>query len=153
MLRTTSLSHTSDTYLRRPFSVVVMMDIAAYIIILLCTCMEPMQQVYHKAEYIIDKIPWWPIEMNLTMSLPNQINFMWSTSQSLQMTLIEVNNKAWCWRTRIWCCVLTAEQLGQLTYEQLLAEGEPEFEWQVPTDEWQAIALNYTSGLWHDWQS
>ena len=38
------------------------------------------------------------------------------------------------------------EQLGQLTYEQLLAEGEPEFEWQVPTDEWQAIALNYTSG-------
>ena len=38
------------------------------------------------------------------------------------------------------------EKLGKLTYEQLLAEGDPKFAWQVPADEWQAICLNYTSG-------
>ena len=38
------------------------------------------------------------------------------------------------------------ERLGKLTYEQLLAEGDPQYAWQVPVDEWQAICLNYTSG-------
>jgi len=38
------------------------------------------------------------------------------------------------------------DKLGKLTYEQLLAEGDPQFVWQVPADEWQAICLNYTSG-------
>ncbi|TMV03774.1 acyl-CoA synthetase [Ruegeria sediminis] len=38
------------------------------------------------------------------------------------------------------------EKLGALTYEALLAEGDPEFEWSLPGDEWDAIALNYTSG-------
>ena len=38
------------------------------------------------------------------------------------------------------------EKLGKLTYENLLAEGDPNFAWQVPADEWQAICLNYTSG-------
>jgi len=33
-----------------------------------------------------------------------------------------------------------------VTYEQLLAEGDPEFEWIMPQDEWESIALNYTSG-------
>ena len=36
--------------------------------------------------------------------------------------------------------------LGEKTYEALLAEGDPEWQWQWPADEWQAIALNYTSG-------
>ncbi|MCV6609720.1 MAG: acyl-CoA synthetase [Amphritea sp.] len=36
--------------------------------------------------------------------------------------------------------------LGQITYEQLLNEGDEQFDWQPPADEWQAIALNYTSG-------
>jgi len=36
--------------------------------------------------------------------------------------------------------------LGQLDYEQFLAEGDPDFAWQLPADEWQAISLNYTSG-------
>ncbi len=31
-------------------------------------------------------------------------------------------------------------------YEMLLAEGDPEFAWSGPADEWQAIALSYTSG-------
>ncbi len=34
------------------------------------------------------------------------------------------------------------ERLGKLTYEKLLAEGDPHFAWQVPADEWQAICLN-----------
>jgi fatty-acyl-CoA synthase len=38
------------------------------------------------------------------------------------------------------------KRLGEQTYEQLLAEGDPEFEWRWPKDEWEAIALNYTSG-------
>ncbi|MBU3543791.1 acyl-CoA synthetase [Polynucleobacter sp. MWH-Mekk-B1] len=42
------------------------------------------------------------------------------------------------------------ERLGKLTYEQLLAEGDPQYEWQVPVDEWQAICLNYTSGTTGD---
>lgn len=38
------------------------------------------------------------------------------------------------------------EKLGKLTYEAFLAKGDPQFAWQVPADEWQAICLNYTSG-------
>ena len=41
---------------------------------------------------------------------------------------------------------VSGDKLGKLTYEQLLAEGNPQFAWQVPADEWQAICLNYTSG-------
>jgi fatty-acyl-CoA synthase len=37
-------------------------------------------------------------------------------------------------------------RLGETDYETLLAGGDPEFAWQPPADEWQAIALNYTSG-------
>ena len=39
---------------------------------------------------------------------------------------------------------------GSLTYEALLAEGDPGFAWQPPADEWDAIALNYTSGTTGD---
>ncbi|HMR30194.1 MAG TPA: acyl-CoA synthetase [Geminicoccaceae bacterium] len=38
------------------------------------------------------------------------------------------------------------ERLGETDYETLLAEGFEEFEPLWPADEWQAIALNYTSG-------
>ncbi len=38
------------------------------------------------------------------------------------------------------------ELLGEKNYEALLAEGDPEFAWEFPADEWQAISLNYTSG-------
>lgn len=36
--------------------------------------------------------------------------------------------------------------VSDLDYEAFLAEGDPEFVWHWPSDEWQAIALNYTSG-------
>src|SRR5690349_11965147 len=38
------------------------------------------------------------------------------------------------------------EAAGTIEYEALLAEGDPEFAWEFPPDEWDAIALNYTSG-------
>jgi len=38
------------------------------------------------------------------------------------------------------------ERLGAIDYEAFLAEGDPAFAWRRPADEWQAIALNYTSG-------
>ena len=36
--------------------------------------------------------------------------------------------------------------LGEIEYEAFLQSGDPAFEWPVPSDEWNAIALNYTSG-------
>ena len=36
--------------------------------------------------------------------------------------------------------------LGELDYEALLAEGTEDYVWLRPQDEWDAIALNYTSG-------
>ncbi|WOH36487.1 acyl-CoA synthetase [Thalassotalea fonticola] len=38
------------------------------------------------------------------------------------------------------------ERLGEVEYQQLLAEGDLSFEQPVIEDEWQAMALNYTSG-------
>jgi fatty-acyl-CoA synthase len=38
------------------------------------------------------------------------------------------------------------ELLGDKDYEAFLAEGDPAFAWEYPTDEWDAITLNYTSG-------
>ena len=38
------------------------------------------------------------------------------------------------------------EFLGEKEYEDFLTEGDPAFAWQLPSDEWNAIALNYTSG-------
>ena len=40
--------------------------------------------------------------------------------------------------------------LGKLSYEDLLTEGDPNWAWPWPADEWQAIALNYTSGTTGD---
>ncbi|WP_420847976.1 acyl-CoA synthetase [Nitratireductor luteus] len=36
--------------------------------------------------------------------------------------------------------------IGSLEYEELVAEGDENFAWQMPDDEWDAISLNYTSG-------
>ena len=39
-----------------------------------------------------------------------------------------------------------SQRLGERTYEEFLANGDPQFAWELPGDEWDAIALNYTSG-------
>ncbi len=41
---------------------------------------------------------------------------------------------------------ISRKRLGEKDYEALLEEGDPESEWHLPDDEWQAISLNYTSG-------
>jgi len=38
------------------------------------------------------------------------------------------------------------DRLGELTYEELLTEGESNYIWSAPDSEWNAISLNYTSG-------
>ncbi len=40
--------------------------------------------------------------------------------------------------------------LGSMTYEKFIEEGDPEFAWQGPANEWDAISLNYTSGTTGD---
>ncbi len=37
-------------------------------------------------------------------------------------------------------------RLGDLDYETFIAEGDPRYTWVMPSDEWNAISLNYTSG-------
>ena len=44
----------------------------------------------------------------------------------------------------------TGERIGETDYESLLASGDPEFPGRWPSDEWQPIALNYTSGTTGD---
>ncbi len=39
-----------------------------------------------------------------------------------------------------------AQRLGSSTYEEFVARGDANFAWDLPADEWDAIALNYTSG-------
>ncbi len=38
------------------------------------------------------------------------------------------------------------ERLGGQDYEEFIAVGDADFAWTLPADEWDAIALNYTSG-------
>jgi len=42
------------------------------------------------------------------------------------------------------------ERLGSDDYEALVESGDPDFAWLMPNDEWDAIALNYTSGTTGD---
>ena len=44
----------------------------------------------------------------------------------------------------------TGERLGEIEYEDFLAQGDPNFAWAMPDDEWDAITLNYTSGTTGD---
>jgi fatty-acyl-CoA synthase len=41
-------------------------------------------------------------------------------------------------------------RIGSGEYEAFLAQGDPEYAWELPDDEWDAIALNYTSGTTGD---
>jgi fatty-acyl-CoA synthase len=42
------------------------------------------------------------------------------------------------------------ERLGSIEYEDFIKDGDPQFAWNMPDDEWDAIALNYTSGTTGD---
>jgi fatty-acyl-CoA synthase len=51
-----------------------------------------------------------------------------------QMPLVEIDDAA------------GGVSLGGTKYEDFLGEGDPDAEWAMPSDEWNPIALNYTSG-------
>ena len=53
------------------------------------------------------------------------------------ITVIDVADPEW---------IESNESIGQIEYEDWLAQGDPDFAWQLPDDEWNAISLNYTSG-------
>jgi fatty-acyl-CoA synthase len=38
------------------------------------------------------------------------------------------------------------ERLSEIDYDAFVSGGDPNFAWEIPADEWDAIALNYTSG-------
>ncbi|WP_374298006.1 AMP-binding protein, partial [Sphingomonas sp.] len=40
--------------------------------------------------------------------------------------------------------------VGSVRYEAFLAEGDLDYDWQMPADEWDAISLSYTSGTTGD---
>ncbi len=42
------------------------------------------------------------------------------------------------------------ERIGELEYEDFVAQDDPDYAWHMPDDEWDAIALNYTSGTTGD---
>ena len=42
------------------------------------------------------------------------------------------------------------KRLGDLDYEALIADGDSDYDWPGIEDEWQAIALSYTSGTTGD---
>ena len=44
----------------------------------------------------------------------------------------------------------SGERLGRVEYEDFIASGDPNFAWEMPNDEWDAITLNYTSGTTGD---
>ena len=44
----------------------------------------------------------------------------------------------------------TGDRLGTIEYEDFLTAGDANFVWSMPDDEWDAIALNYTSGTTGD---
>jgi fatty-acyl-CoA synthase len=40
--------------------------------------------------------------------------------------------------------------IGSIGYDDFLAQGDPNYTWSMPHDEWDAISLNYTSGTTGD---
>ncbi|MET0302062.1 MAG: AMP-binding protein, partial [Methyloceanibacter sp.] len=43
-------------------------------------------------------------------------------------------------------CGVEGVRIGDLDYEEFIAGGNPDFAWDMPSNEWNAISLNYTSG-------
>ena len=41
---------------------------------------------------------------------------------------------------------IKSETIGSMDYEKLLETGDPNYDWSLPDDEWDALSLNYTSG-------
>ena len=55
-----------------------------------------------------------------------------------KITIIDINDKD--------ANLTDSKNIGSLEYEEFLNSGDENFKWKMPKDEWQAIALGYTSG-------
>ena len=55
-----------------------------------------------------------------------------------KITIIDINDKD--------AKLTDSKNIGSLEYEEFLNSGDENFKWKMPKDEWQAIALGYTSG-------
>ncbi len=55
-----------------------------------------------------------------------------------KITIIDINDKD--------ANLTNSKNIGSLEYEKFLNSGDENFKWKMPKDEWQAIALGYTSG-------
>lgn len=42
--------------------------------------------------------------------------------------------------------ITTSETIKSIDYEEFLQQGDEDYEWLMPLDEWDAISINYTSG-------
>jgi fatty-acyl-CoA synthase len=60
---------------------------------------------------------------------------------SLNITIIDVDDPEYSG---------DGKRLGATDYESFLKTGDPQYAWKWPDDEWEAIALNYTSGTTGD---
>ena len=43
-------------------------------------------------------------------------------------------------------CGVEGMRIRDLDYEEFIADGDPDYAWDMPSNEWNAISLNYTSG-------
>ena len=55
-----------------------------------------------------------------------------------KITIIDIDDKD--------ANLIDPKNIGSLEYEEFLNSGDENFKWKMPKDEWQAIALGYTSG-------
>ena len=55
-----------------------------------------------------------------------------------KITIIDIDDKD--------ANLIDSKNIGSLEYEEFLNSGDENFKWKMPKDEWQAIALGYTSG-------
>jgi fatty-acyl-CoA synthase len=47
-------------------------------------------------------------------------------------------------------CTSPGNWLGDIEYEDFIAQGDADYAWLMPEDEWDAVSLNYTSGTTGD---
>ena len=58
------------------------------------------------------------------------------TGENLSFTVVRIDDSE----------VENPSSWGDTDYESFLETGDIQYNWQMPKDEWQALALNYTSG-------
>ncbi len=71
-------------------------------------------------------------------------------SETIQKTLKKLKNRIFVININDPQSLNPGKLIGDIEYEQFLQSGDPNFNWKLPRDEWDAISLNYTSGTTGD---